>query len=185
MLERIRANRPLQLALGLLLGIVFGFLLQRGNVTYYHVIINQLLLKDFTVLKVMLAATLVGMVGVYAMRALGWVQLHLKAGSLGTTVPGGLIFGLGFGILGYCPGTAVGAVGHGAVDALVGGVVGMVLGAGVYAAVYPRLRDTVLGKGDFGKSTLPQLLNANPWFVILPACAIILAVFWALESAGL
>lgn len=121
MFTTLHNNKRLQLILGLLFGFCFGFLLQKGRVCDYEIIIRQLLLEDFTVLKVMLAAIVTGMVGVYAMRGAGWVTLHKKAGSLGTNIPGPLIFGIGFGLLGYCPGTAVGAVAHGALDALAGG----------------------------------------------------------------
>ncbi|MBN1427037.1 MAG: YeeE/YedE family protein, partial [Anaerolineae bacterium] len=64
---------------GLAFGIAFGFLLQKGGATKYDVIIRQLLLTDFTVLKIMLSAVLTGMIGIYAMKSLGWVQLNPKS----------------------------------------------------------------------------------------------------------
>jgi len=185
MLSRIRANKRLQLALGLLMGIVFGFLLQRGGATEYDVIIGQLLLTDFTVVKIMLSAVVTGMIGVYAMRSLGWVQLHPKPGSVGMSVVGGLIFGVGFAVLGYCPGTAAGAVGQGRMDALVGGVVGMLVGSGLFAALYPRLQKPVLLKGDFGQVTLPEVLKVNAWVVVIPTAIVLAGVLVALELAGL
>jgi len=185
MLSRIRANKRLQLALGLLMGIVFGFLLQRGGATEYDVIIGQLLLTDFTVVKIMLSAVVTGMVGVYAMRSLGWVQLHPKPGSVGMSVVGGLIFGVAFAVLGYCPGTAAGAVGQGRMDALVGGVVGMLVGSGLFAALYPRLQKPVLLKGDFGQVTLPEVLRVNAWVVVIPTAIVLTGVLVALELAGL
>ena len=100
-LEEIRSNNRVQLALGLLSGIAFGFLLQKGGVTNYATILGQLLLTDFTVVKVMLSAILVGMLGIYALKAAGLVRLHTKPGSVGATVIGGLIFGAGFALLGY------------------------------------------------------------------------------------
>ena len=63
---------------GLAFGIAFGFLLQKGGATKYDVIVGQLLLTDFTVLKIMLSAVLIGMIGIYAMKALGWVELYPK-----------------------------------------------------------------------------------------------------------
>ena len=60
----------------LFLGIVFGFLLQKGGVTRYEVIIGQLLLLDFTVLKVMLSAVLAGMLGIQVLLQLKLVALH-------------------------------------------------------------------------------------------------------------
>jgi len=185
MLTRLHAKKGVQLCLGFVGGVVFGFLLQKGGVTNYGVIIDQLLLKDFTVVKVMLTAMVTGMIGVHALRSLGLAQLHPKPGSAGMTIPGALIFGIGFGTLGYCPGTVVGAVGHGALDALFGGVVGILIGAGLFAAAFPRLRESVLAKGSFGGVTLPQLLRVNPWAVVVPVAVAVGVLLYWLESAGL
>lgn len=96
------------LAWGLAFGIAFGFLLQKGGVTKYDVIVGQLLLTDFTVIKIILTAVLTGMLGIYFMKSKGWVTLYPKSGSVGKNVIGGLIFGVGFALLGYCPGTIAG-----------------------------------------------------------------------------
>ena len=186
MLKQLYNRKYLQYGLGLVFGFLFGFLLQKGGVCYYDVILSQLLLEDFTVLKVILTAIVTGMIGVYAMRAAGWVTLHKKAGSLGTSIPGPLIFGIGFATLGYCPGTAVGAVGHGALDALIGGIGGIMIGAGLYAAVYPKLKQRVLNIGSFGDKTLIDVLPVrNPWVVILPVAIIIGLFLLVLEKLGL
>lgn len=184
MLKTMRSNNRLQLFLGLLVGIGFGVLLQKGGVTYYDVIIRQLLLEDFTVVKVMLSAMVTGMLGVHVLRSLGLAQLHPKPGGVGRTIPGALIFGIGFGTLGYCPGTAVGAVGHGALDALIGGIAGMLLGAAVFAAVYPKLKG-VLNKGDFGPLTFPQLFKVNPWIIVIPVAVAMTGLLYVIERAGL
>jgi hypothetical protein len=184
MLKMLHANGKAQLGLGLVIGILFGGLLQKGGVTEYDVIIGQLLLTDFTVLKVMLSAAITGMLGVYAMRSLGWVQLHPKPGSLGTSVVGGLIFGVGFAVLGYCPGTLAGAIGQGALDALFGGVVGILIGSGVFAELYPRLQKPILSQGSFGELTLPQLLKVNAWVAVIPAAIVLTASLLWLERAG-
>jgi len=185
MLTSLHGRKGTQLGIGFLAGCLFGFLLQKGGVTTYDVIINQLLLKDFTVVKVMLSAMVTGMVGVHVLRSFGLAQLHPKPGSAGTTLPGALIFGVGFGTLGYCPGTVVGAVGQGALDALFGGVVGMLLGAGLFAAAYPKLKATILAKGDFGDLTWPQLLKVDPWVVVVPVVLAMGALLYWLESSGL
>ena len=186
MIDRIRANKRLQLVIGLLVGIVFGFLLQKGGVTDYDVIIKQLLLDDFTVLKVMISAAITGMIGVYAMRSVGWVRLHPKPGSVGTSIVGGLIFGVAFAVLGYCPGTLAGAVGQGSLDSLVGGVAGILLGSWLFAVFYPKLQKPVLLRGDFGTLTLPELLKAkNVWVVVIPAAILLTGSLLLLEAAGL
>jgi len=159
------SNRRFQLVAGLAIGIGFGFLLQRGGVTRFDVVIGQLLLRDFTVLKIMLSAVATGMVGVHALRAAGLATLSPKPGSVGATAIGGLIFGAGFALLGYCPGTLLGAIGQGSVDALFGAA-GMLIGTALYAVAYPVLSRSVLKIGDFGRLTLPQLFKTSAWPVV-------------------
>ena len=170
---------------GLVFGIIFGFLLQKGGVTKYDVIVNQLLLTDFTVLKIMLSAVFTGMIGLYIMQNMGWIKLRPKAGSWGKNAIGGLIFGAGFAMLGYCPGTIAGAVGNGYLDAMTAGLAGIVLGSGLLAAVYPRLKGGVLTRGNFGNSTLPKVFKVNNWVVIIPLAILILLIFYLLEASGL
>ena len=184
MLKNIHSKKGLQLLVGLLLGIAFGFLLQKGGVTHYDVIIGQLLFTDFTVLKIMLSAVLTGMIGVHLLKQLGLAQLHPKPGSVGTSVIGGLIFGVGFGILGYCPGTVAGTVGQGAMDALLGGVVGILIGAALFAAVYHKIHDPILSKGNFGEITLPELFKVHPWAVVTPVAVLIVVLLILIERSG-
>ena len=170
---------------GLIFGIIFGFLLQKGGVTKYDVIVGQLLLTDFTVLKIMLSAVVTGMTGIYFMKGMGWIELYPKSGSFGTNVIGGLIFGGGFAVLGYCPGTLAGAIGNGYLDALTGGLAGVLLGAGLFASFYPGLNKKILRTGDYGDITFPRLFKINDWFVVIPVCLmIVLFLFW-LESKSL
>mgnify|MGYP005835625393 CR=1 FL=1 len=170
---------------GLAFGILFGFLLQKGGVTKYDVIIGQLRLTDFTVLKVMLSAVITGMLGIHVMKSLGWVKLSPKSGSWGKNAIGGLIFGLGFALLGYCPGTIVGAIGNGSLDALIGGLPGIIIGAGLLAAIYPRIKNGILKKGDFGAVTLPEILRVSDWIVILPLAVLLVALLYLIERVGL
>ena len=184
MLRALHENTRVQLILGLLMGICFGFLLQKGQVTKYDVLIGQLLLKDFMVVKVMLSAVVTGMIGIYILKGFGLVRLHPKPGSIGSSVIGSLIFGVGFGLLGYCPGTAAGAVGQGSLDALFGGVTGLLFGSGVFAALYPRVSVSFLNKGDFGKITLPELLGVDTWLLIVSLSASVIGIFLLLEFFG-
>jgi hypothetical protein len=185
MFSALHSNKSLQLIIGLGIGFLFGFLLQKGNVTEYDVIIGQLLFRDFTVVKIMVTAMVTGMIGVHALRSLGLVQLHPKPGSLGMTLVGGLIFGVGFAILGYCPGTIAAAVGQGKMDAAVGGLTGIIFGAGLYAHAFPSLSRTILPRGDFGTRTFPELFRVNPWMVIVPLSAALVGFLFWLERAGL
>lgn len=184
MLQKLHGQRPLQLLLGLVMGILFGFFLQKGQVTRYDVIMQQLLLTDFTVLKVILTAILVGMPGIYFLKRRGLAKLHPKAGSVGSTVIGSLIFGIGFALLGYCPGTAVGAVGQGSLDALVGGVTGILAGAALYSFIYPFVEKYVQDLGAFGEKTLQEIFQVGEVKMICGTSLVIIVFFALLEISG-
>ncbi len=169
---------------GLITGILFGFLLQKGRVLRYDKQMAALRLMDMTIVKFMLSSILVGMIGIYFLKDLGLVKLAVKNTVLGANILGGLIFGLGWGFLGYCPGTAVGAVGEGRWDA-VWGILGMLLGAAVFAEVFPILKATVLSWGNFGKITIPQILGINHWIVIGLFTIASLVLFWFFEKNNL
>lgn len=184
MLQKLHGQRHLQLLLGLVMGICFGFFLQKGQVTRYDIIMEQLLLTDFTVLKVILSAILVGMPGVYLLKRYGLARLHPKAGSVGSTVIGSLIFGIGFALLGYCPGTAVGAVGQGSMDALFGGVVGILAGAALYSVIYPFVQKYIQNLGSFGEKTLQEIFHVDETKMVLGVALLILILFALLEMIG-
>ena len=151
---------PMQLVLGLLSGIAFGFLLQKGRVTKYEVILGQLLLRDWTVIKIMLTAIIVGSIGVYALIISEVATLHIRPFTFAGLLIGGACFGTGMALLGYCPGTTVAACGEGRRDAMVG-VVGMLFGASVYVALYGSLQQLAAGLGDWGKITLPDVTGIH------------------------
>jgi len=172
------------LTYGLITGIFFGFFLQKGLVLRYDKQVGALRLLDMTIVKFMLSSILVGMVGVYLLNDLGMVKLGVKATILGGNIIGGLLFGIGWGFLGYCPATQAGALGEGRWDA-VWGIVGMLAGVGVFAEAYPALKKTVLTWGDLGKITLPQVVGLNHWFVIPVFVIGGLALFRWFEKKGL
>jgi uncharacterized protein len=181
-ISAVEDRRPLFFGLGF--GILFGFLLHKGGATKYDVIVGQLLLTDFTVLKIMLSAVVAGMIGIYFMKSMGWIKLSIKSGSVGMNVIGGLIFGVGFAVLGYCPGTIAGAVGNGYLDAITGGLAGIVLGTWIFAVMYPRLKNGILKKGHYGDITIQGLLKVNDWVVVVPAVALIVLILVWIEKAG-
>jgi uncharacterized membrane protein YedE/YeeE len=155
-------DAPSKLVLGLLTGIVFGFLLQKGRVAKFPVIVGQFLLRDWTVVKIMLTAVAVGSVGVYALVSLGMAQLHVKPAVLGGVIFGGILFGVGIAIVGYCPGTSVAACGEGHPDAMVG-VAGMLSGAFVYIRLYPQIQTATKALPDWGEITLPAATGISHW----------------------
>ena len=82
---------------------------------------------------------------------------------------GGALFGCGWAIMGFCPGTSIGALGEGRWHAVFA-IAGMVAGAALYAELYPLFKFTILAWKDFGKIGLVEALGISPWFII--------PVFW-------
>ncbi len=166
---------------GLITGILFGFFLQKGRVLRYDKQLGALRFQDFTIIKFMMSHIVVAMIGVYLLVDFNIAKLSIKPTILGAVIIGGLLFGVGWGILGYCPGTSLGALGEGRWDAL-WGIGGMLVGAGLYAEAYPLMKQTVLTWGDYGKITIPQVLGINHWIVIAAIVAAVLAMFYQLEK---
>lgn len=152
----------------LAMGAVFGFLLQRGNVTSCNVIENQFRLRDFTVLKVMGTAIVVGGIGVLLLVDTGNSKYYVKDANMLAVALGAALFGVGMVVYGYCPGTALGAIATGSVHALVGAL-GMVAGAILYALSFDWLKGHVLNVWALGKVRLPDLTGVPDaaWFIVL------------------
>lgn len=162
------------------MGMVFGLLLHRGGVADSNVIMNQFRLRDWTVLKVMLTAIVVGGAGVLFLHQNGHAEWHIKpATMLGVAIGAGL-FGIGMVVYGYCPGTGIAATATGSVHGLVG-LVGMLLGGTLYALGFPWVEKHILGVADLGKQRLPELTGIPDWGWIAILAAVALLVFTLLE----
>lgn len=170
--------------LGLVTGVLFGFLLQKGRVLRFEKQVGAMLLKDMTILKFMLSAIIVGMVGIAAMSGAGMITLSHKAMNVGAVLVGGGLFGAGWAVAGYCPGTSVGALGEGRWHAIFA-IIGMLAGAAIYAEMYPFFKRTVLSWADYGKIGLPEALGVSPWVVTIVFVCVVLGLFRWFESRGL
>jgi len=170
--------------LGLATGVIFGFLLQKGRVLRFDKQVGALLLKDMTIFKFMLSAIMVSMVGVYALQAMGAISLSHKAVNLGGLLLGGALFGAGWAIMGFCPGTSLGAIGEGRWHAVFA-LLGMLLGAAIFAELFPLLKSTVLAWKDFGKVSLPDVLGISPWPVIVAFWIVSIGLLAWFEKKGL
>ena len=89
------------LVLGLFTGIMFGIFLDKGRLARYETIVGQFLLRDFTMLKIMLSAVLVGSIGIHILSALNMVDLHISPLVPGRLLIGSVIFGVGMAMFGY------------------------------------------------------------------------------------
>ena len=170
--------------LGLITGILFGFLLQKGRVLRFEKQVGAMLLKDMTIFKFMLSAILVGMVGIQLLAGAEIISLSHKPMNLGAVLVGGALFGCGWAVMGFCPGTSIGALGEGRWHAVFA-IAGMVVGAAIYAEFYPFFKSTILAWKDFGKIGLAEMLNISPWFIIPILSAVIILVFFWFERKNL
>jgi hypothetical protein len=171
---------PAQIALAIVFGLCFGFLLQKGGVAKFDILAGVLLLEDFTVVKVMLSAIVTGMVGVYALHRLGVLEFHIKETVYGANILGGLIFGVGFGLIAYCPGTDAAAVGQGNLDALVG-TVGLTLGSYLFALSSKFSGSGLSQWGQRGKITLPEMIGVSRGAFVAIAVPMLIGVLMLLE----
>ena len=170
----------IQLVLGLVFGLLFGFLLQKGGVAKYHILIGVLLLEDFTVVKVMLTAIIVGSIGIFGLYYVGLVKLHVKPTRFAANIVGGLIFGIGFGLMGYCPGTGAAALGQGNWDAIAG-IVGLMLGSYLFAEASGWLGKTLLKVGDRGKLMLHEVMGVNLPVFLMVFLPLLIGALFALD----
>ncbi len=109
-----------ELLIGAITGILFGFIMQKAQVIRYDRQLGALRLQDMTIVKFMLSVIIVSMVGIYLLHDLGLIKLSIKSFVVGGNVLGGLIFGIGWAIVGYCPATAMAALGEGRFDSVFG-----------------------------------------------------------------
>lgn len=128
-------------ALAVISGFFFGLVLERAGFGSSRKLAAQFYLKDMTVLKVMFTAIVTAMLGLTVLRAVGLVNfeaIYINPSYVAPQAVGGLIFGVGFVLGGYCPGTAVVAAVTGKLDAI-GFLVGVALGILSFSAAYPAI----------------------------------------------
>jgi uncharacterized protein len=176
----MKRDTTAKIALGLLTGTAFGFLLQRGGAARHAAISRQLRFEDASVVKIMATAASVGALGTYALHALKKVDLTIKPLNTGGIVLGGTLFGTGMALLGYCPGTSMAALGEGRKDAAAGAV-GMLGGALAFVRAYPHIKPAI-ESGQLGKRTLPEMTGTSPWLWIAGMAAAVAAGSYYLEG---
>lgn len=156
----------------MLLGFIFGAILQFAGLNKYNVISGLAVRENLTVAKAIALAIGIGAILLNTEIALGLASYHVKPFMAGGLILGGLIFGAGMAILGYCPGTLPISLGEGSIDAFFG-IIGGMVGGWLYTLVLPSLQP-LLGP-DFGLMSLNTWLGTGSLFFIL--LVIIGAVF--------
>ncbi|MBF0318013.1 MAG: YeeE/YedE family protein [Nitrospirae bacterium] len=153
---------------GLMLGIFLGIILQKGRLCKYSVVSGMFRMQDFSFFRVGTPLLMIAMVLVYFLKDVGEVELYLPRTVILAQLIGGVMFGAGLAISGYCPAIAAGALGEGALDALPT-MTGIVVGSIIYAEVYHEsLFDRLVSYIDLGRVTFQDIfLVFNHWFFIM------------------
>jgi len=172
----------MKLLLGLAIGTAIGAVMQLGGASSYRKILGSLLLKDMTIIKLILMTIAVTTVGIYALDLVDMANMDIKPTYVLGIIIAGLIFGVGFAVSGYCPGTCVLASAEGKTDAMFT-LLGGLFGAALYAVVYPLLAP-LINVTNFGKITLASVFNVNNgiWIAIPFSAILLVLVFKVLKD---
>lgn len=165
---------------GLLMGVVFGFALEKSRVFEPGVIVGQMQLRNFTMLKIFLSAVATGAVVLAALNGFGLVKLQPKAALYAADAVGGVILGIGIALAGACPGTTLAQIGAGYRDALFT-LFGGLAGAVAFSYAQPALNKTFLAQGG-GKLVFSDLLGVPYWAAALAFALILVGLLLAFEA---
>jgi uncharacterized membrane protein YedE/YeeE len=168
--------------LALFLGIMFGFALNKGGLTRYANIAGVYRFTNLTVIKFMMTAMSTAMIGLYGLKELGVITFPaVPATYILGNILGGLIFGIGMALAGYCPGTIAAGAGEGKLDYFLPGVSGLVAGALLFGFTYQWIFPVIVKVANLGNVTLPGLLGVNPLILVAIFVILTLVLFYFLE----
>jgi hypothetical protein len=165
--------------IGLATGLVFGFALEKSRVFEPGVIVGQMQLRNFLMLKVFLAAVITGLIVLAVMNGVFGVRLSLKPLLYKADLFGGLILGVGIALAGACPGTTMAQIGAGYRDAIFV-LFGGLAGALTYGYFDAPITTFFAERGD--KVGFDQLLGLPFWMVAIGFAVVLAMLLWGLES---
>jgi len=170
------------LIVAFVIGISFGFFLERAGFGSAKKLVSQFYLNDLAVFKVMFTAIVTAMLGVFYLGWIGFLDLslvYLTPTNIWPQLLGGLLLGFGFVIGGYCPGTSMVALATGRIDALVY-VTGVAAGVLAMGEAFPLVKG-FYESGDLGRLTLPQVFHLPYGVVVFLVVLMALAGFAGAE----
>jgi uncharacterized protein len=170
-----------ELGIALLLGVGFGFALERAGFGSARKLTAVFYLWDMAVVKVMFTAIVTTMTGLFLLSAGGWMdlsELYIEPTSYPAQILGGLIFGAGFIVGGYCPGTSLSAAATGRKDGILF-ILGMLAGVMAYAEFTPGL-EAWIKAGSQGELTLPTLTGIGMGWWVLVFVAFLVFAGWGM-----
>lgn len=172
------------LVVAFIIGIGFGFFLEKGGFGNARILAAQFYLYNMRVLKVMFSAIVTAMLGLFYFSWIGWLDLSLVYTTDTYLLPqivGGLLLGIGFVIGGYCPGTSVVSMSTGRTDGLIY-VLGMLFGIFVFGEVFPLI-ENFYNSTPMGKVLLPQFFGVSSGIIVFLVVIMALGAFAAGEWA--
>ncbi len=161
------------LTYGLLVGVIMGALIQLVGASNPKMILASLRLENLTIIKFMATTIAVAAIVTYVLNLGMPMHLDVKPFYVLGVAIGGLIFGAGFAIGGYCPGTCVVGIAEGRRDgwmALFGGLVGAV----VFTLVYRVIEPVLIKPMNYGKVTWADVFGVSPVIVAIVMGALFL-----------
>lgn len=170
------------LAAAFVLGLAFGLVLERGGLAGARRLTAVFYFYDMAVVKVMFTAMVTCMAGLWLLAALGVLDtadLFVESTNLAAQALGGLLFGAGFMLGGYCPGTCVAATATGRLDGLVFAL-GMLSGVYAYAELTPGI-EAWYAATEQGEMTLPALTGVGAGAWVLAFAAFLGFAAWGLR----
>lgn len=172
------------LVVAFIIGIGFGFFLERAGFGSSKKLAAQFYFTDMAVLKVMFSAIVTAMVGLFYLSWIGFVDLpevYVSTTYLVPQIAGGLLLGIGFVIGGYCPGTSCVAASTGRIDGMVY-LLGVVAGIFFYGEIYPLINGFA-NSTNLGRLTLPEVFSMSYGMVVFLVVIMAVGAFWAAEWA--
>lgn len=161
------------MTIGFLIGCAFGAILFMGGASSYRRILGTLLLKDMLIIKLMCTAIGVGTLGVYLLDLGGLANMSIKPAYVGGVAIGGVVFGIGWAVSGYCPGTCIVGAAEGKADAIFT-VLGGLLGALLFSFAFPYIEGALIEPLNFGKVTVQDLTGISGIYLAPPFSALLL-----------
>jgi thiosulfate/3-mercaptopyruvate sulfurtransferase len=175
-------DTPKAFLASLLIGIAFGFFLERAGFGSSRKLTGVFYFKDMAVIKVMFTAVITAALGLACCVVLGWVSvenIYLMPTVYGAYVVGGLIFGVGFVMGGWCPGTATTGVASGKIDALIF-LLGAVAGSALFNEMFGLIKP-LYESGQRGVLFIYETLGMGKgtFTILLSVAAVVM--FWGCE----
>jgi hypothetical protein len=179
-------SAPVDTVAPLLVGFAFGGCLQKAGLARYERIVNVFRFRDLTVLKFLLSALVTAAIGIRILQTLGLAaSMPIPTTYIAGNLLGGVVFGVGMALSGFCPGTVAAGAGEGRLDYLIPGGVGLFTGAVVYGLVYEQMMPVLSRWGRAGNVTFSDVTHVEPWLVTALFVELTLGTFYWIERGRL